>query len=94
MRVKFLVILCFEPNQPPGIIPGLKETFIKRHLAERTSKAEIRPEEQSQRTESCQKNLWNEIQLKGQKKTEIDTRTKYEKRSGQAWSVYYVRHKR
>ena len=79
-----MVILCFEPNQPPGIIPGLKETFIKRHLAERTSKAEIRPEEQSQRAESCQKNLWHEIQLKGQKKTEIDTI----KRSGQAQLVY------
>ena len=27
--------------------------------------AEIRPEEQSEKTESYQENLWNEIQLKG-----------------------------
>ena len=29
------------------------------------NKAEIRPEEQSEKTESCQENIWNEIQLKG-----------------------------
>ena len=42
-----------------------KKTFIKRHILERTNKTEIRPEEQSEKTESCQENLWNEIQLKG-----------------------------
>ena len=47
------------------IISGLKETFIKRHIVERTSKAEIRPKEQIEKTESCRKNLWNEIQLRG-----------------------------
>ena len=35
------------------IFSGLKETFIKRYKVERTNKAEIRPEEQSQKTESC-----------------------------------------
>ena len=34
-----------------GIISGLKESFIKRHKVERTNKAEIRPEEQSEKTE-------------------------------------------
>ena len=34
-----LVNWCFEPSQPLGIISGLKETFIKRHVAERTNKA-------------------------------------------------------
>ena len=29
------------------------------------TKAEIRPEEQSEKTDSCRENLWNEIQLKG-----------------------------
>ena len=29
------------------------------------SKAELRPEEQSDKAESFQENLWNEIQLKG-----------------------------
>ena len=56
---------CFEPTQPLGIISGLKETFTKRLIVERTNKAEIRPEEQCWKAESCQENLWNEIQLKG-----------------------------
>ena len=59
-----LVNWCFEPSQPLGITPGLKETFIKRYVVERTNKAEIRPEEQSEITESCRETLWNEIQLK------------------------------
>ena len=50
---------------------------------------EIRPEEQSEKKESCWENLWKETQLKGPIKTEIDTRTKG---SGQARLVY-VRHK-
>ena len=48
-----------------GIISRLKETFIKRQIVERANKAEIRPEKQSAKTESCRDNLWNEIQLKG-----------------------------
>ena len=59
---------CFEPSQPLRIISGLKETFIKRYLVERTDKAEIRPEEQSEKTESCRENIWNEIQLEGPQK--------------------------
>ena len=43
----------------------MKETFIKRYIVERTNVAEIRPEEQNEKTKSCRKNLWNEIQLKG-----------------------------
>ena len=35
------------------------------YIVERTSKAEIRPEEQSEKAESCRENLWNEIQVKG-----------------------------
>ena len=60
-----LVIWCFEPSQSLGIISGLKETFIERHIVERTNKAEIRPEEQSGKTESSRENLRNETQLKG-----------------------------
>ena len=48
-----------------GIISGLRETFIKGYIVGGTSQAKIRPEEQSQKTESCRENLWNEIQLKG-----------------------------
>ena len=44
---------------------GIKETFIPRYLVEKASKTEIRPEEQSEKAESCRENLWNEIQLKG-----------------------------
>ena len=63
--VSYLVNWCFEPSQPLGIISGLKETFIKRHIVERTNKAEIRPEKLSEKTETCRENLWNEIQFKG-----------------------------
>ena len=31
------------------IISGLKETFIKRYTVERTNKAELRPQEQSEK---------------------------------------------
>ena len=46
MEVSQLVNWCFEPSQPLGIISGLKKTFIKRHIVDRTNKAEISPEEQ------------------------------------------------
>ena len=45
---------CFEPSQPLGIISGLKETFTERYIVERSNKAEIRQEEVSEQTESCQ----------------------------------------
>ena len=60
-----LVNQCFKPSQPQRIISGLKEIFMKRYIVERTNKAEIRPEEQSEKAKSCPENLWNEIQLKG-----------------------------
>ena len=47
------------------VISGLKETLMKRHIIERTKKAEIRSEEQSEKTDSCRENLWNQIQVKG-----------------------------
>ena len=50
-----------ESNDSPEI-PDKGETS---DIVERTNKAEIRPEEQSEKTESCLENLWNEIQLKG-----------------------------
>ena len=54
----------------------MKETFIKRYVVERTSKAEIRSEEQGEKAESCQENLWNEVQLKGlEDRHRIYTRT-------------------
>ena len=62
---KRLVSWCFEPSQPQRIITGVRETFIKRYIAERTNKAEIRPEEQNGKAERCRENLWNEIRLTG-----------------------------
>ena len=56
-----LVSWCFKPNQPQRITSGLRETFIKRYIVERTNKAETRPEEQSEKAESCRENLWSEI---------------------------------
>ena len=46
------------------IISGLRETLRKRYTIERTIK-EIRPEEESEKTESCRETLWTEIQVKG-----------------------------
>ena len=53
-----LVSRCFKASQPQRIIYiRAEDTFIKRHTVERTSRAEIRPEEQSEKAESCQENL-------------------------------------
>ena len=54
-----------ETSDIPGLPSreGLKETFIKIYIVKRTNKAEIRPEEQSEKAESCRENLWNGIQL-------------------------------
>ena len=49
-------------SHPQRIISGLKETFIREiyiYIVERANKAEIRPEEQSEKAESCRKNLCN-----------------------------------
>ena len=55
-KISWLVKWCFEPSQPLVIISGLKETFVKRYIVERTNKVEVRPEEQSEKTESCREN--------------------------------------
>ena len=80
------LVWSFKPSQPQRITSGPKKTFIMRYIVERTNKAEIRPEEQSEKAESCRENLWNEIQLKGPK-----GRNRHKnrlKRSGQARLVY------
>ena len=64
----------------------MKETFIKRYIVERAYKAEIRPEEQSEKAEKCRKNSWNEIHLKrpNRHKNRI-------KRNGQARLIYALK---
>ena len=64
-KVSWLVYWCFGSSRPLRITSGLKETFIKSCIIERTSKAEVRSEEQSENTECCRENLWNKMQLKG-----------------------------
>ena len=51
--VSVLITGCLKPSQPQRIISGLRETFVKRYTVERTNKADIRPEEQSEKAESC-----------------------------------------
>ena len=63
-RERNRVSWCVIPSQPQRIISGLRETFIKRYIIERTNTAEIRPEEQNDNSVSCRENSWNEIQLK------------------------------
>ena len=90
--ISYLVTWCFKPSQEQRIISGLMETFIKSYIVERTNEAEIRPEEQSEKAESCRENLWNELQLKGHKDRNRHKNTV--KRSGQAGFVYKPQHPR
>ena len=49
----------------------MKETFIKKYVLERTNKADIRPEEQSEKMESCWENLWNQRERERKREREI-----------------------
>ena len=60
---------------------------MNRYIVERANKAEIRPEEQSEKAESGCDNLWKEIQLKGQYRQK-QTQEQNKKTSGQARLVY------
>ena len=40
-------------NHKGLIVSGLKEIFIRKYVVERTNKAKIRPEERSEKAESC-----------------------------------------
>ena len=55
---------------------------MKKYIVERINKAETRPEQQSEKTESGRENLWNEIQLKGpqrQKQTQKQNKKEWAK---------------
>ena len=58
---------CLEPSQPQKDYIRAEGDLHKEiySLVQRTNKAEIRSEEQSQKVESCRKNLWNGRQFKG-----------------------------
>ena len=57
---------------------------MQRYRVERTNKAEIRPEEQRKKAESCLEKLWDEIQLKGPKR---ETQTQEQNKQKWASSV-------
>ena len=59
--VSYLVSWCFKPSQSQRIISGLRKTFMKSYIIQRTNEAEIRPENKSEKAESCRENLWNEL---------------------------------
>ena len=59
---------------PQRILSGLREIFINRCIGERTIKAEIRPEEQSEKAELSGEFMeWNTVERAI--KTEMVTRT-------------------
>ena len=68
-----LVSWCFKPSQPQRILSGLRATFIKTYIVERTNKAAIRPVEQSEKEGSCWEDLHNTLERAT--KTETDMRT-------------------
>ena len=91
-----LVSWCFKPSQPQRIISGLRETFIQRYTVERTNKAEVRPEEQSEKAASCRERCTLSLHpralygMKYSRKGHKD-RNRHKngiKRSGQARLVY------
>ena len=59
---------------------------MKDYIVERTSNAERRPEEQSQKTECDQENLWNEIQLKGHIDRNKHKKRRKKKRKKKEWA--------
>ena len=65
---------CFKPSQPQRITSGLRETFTTRHTVERTNKAEIRPEDQSEKAELSGE-FTERNTVERAIKTKIDTRT-------------------
>ena len=70
----WLISWCFKSGQPQRITSSLKETFIKRYIVEKTIKAEIRPEEQSEKAELSGEFMeWNTVERAI--KTEMVTRT-------------------
>ena len=68
------------------IISGLKNTCLKSYIVERTNKAELRPQEQSEKKESRRENLWKKYSWKGHK--DRNRHRNRIKRSGKARLVY------
>ena len=59
-----LSLEAIDQNSGSSFRDFFVKTTKKSYIVERTNKAEMRPEKQSEKAESCQENSWNEIQLK------------------------------
>ena len=64
---------CLKPSQPQRIISGLRKTFIKRYIVERTNKAE-KDRKNSEKVESLE-DFMQRNTVERAIKTETDTRT-------------------
>ena len=64
---------CFESSQPLGTKSGLKETFIKRYIVERTNRDKTRRTEWENGELSGEFMEWNKVERAI--RTETDTRT-------------------
>ena len=83
-----LVSWCFKLSQLQRIISGLRETFIKWYIVERTNKAEIRREEQTEKAELLGEFMeWNTVERAI--KTEIDIRTVSKVLGKLSWFMHF-----
>ena len=67
-RLNFKAYLPYQGetrHQVTGACLVQSSRHTKRYIVQSTNEAEIRLGEQSENTESCRENLWNEIQVKG-----------------------------
>ena len=73
-RVSWLVHWSFTPSQLQRIISELKETFIKRYIVERTTKAEKDRKNRVRKRRDVGRIYGMKYSRKDHKKTETDTR--------------------
>ena len=60
-KISYLVLYAQQTTKDHIRAEGDFHKEIKKKVVERSSTAEIRPEEQSAKAESCRENLWNKI---------------------------------
>ena len=58
-----LLSWCFEPSQPQRITSGLDYIWAMGDFYKEIYKAEIRPEEQSEKAERCRENFHGRLSL-------------------------------
>ena len=65
MQLQFNALVLYALSTTWNYIRAEGDFHGQIYIVERTSEAQIRPEEQNEKAESCREYLWNEIQLKG-----------------------------